>query len=104
LKRLKTLLNKIIAFLRMKIAKDKWKHFFVGIAMGAVLQGFFFYLVHFRLSVSIVLTLIFSVIIGYGFELFSKFTGRGHYEVMDAVAAVIGAVLGMSMIILLQSF
>jgi VanZ family protein len=87
----------------MKIAKDKWKHFFVGIAMGAVLQSFFFYFMRFRLSISILLAFIFSAVIGYGFELFSKFTGKGHYEVMDAVAAVIGAVLGMSLIILLQS-
>ena len=88
----------------MKIAKDKWKHFLVGIAMGAVLQSFFFYLMHFRLSVSVILAFIFSVVIGYGFELYSKFTGQGHYEVMDAVAAVIGAILGMSVIVLLQSF
>lgn len=88
----------------MKIAKDKWKHFFVGIAMGAVLQGFFFYLMHFRLSVSVILSFVFSAVIGYGFELFSKFTGKGHYEVMDAVAAVMGAVLGMSLLILWHLF
>lgn len=87
----------------MKIAKDKWKHFFVGIAMGAVLQSFFFYLMKFHLFLSVVLAFIFSVAIAYGFELYSKFTGKGHYEVMDAVAAVIGTILGMSAIILFQS-
>jgi VanZ family protein len=86
----------------MKIPKDKWRHFFVGIAMGAVLQSFFFYLLHFHLLVSSILALLFSAIIGYGFELFSKFTGKGHYEVMDAVAAVIGAVLGIAGTILLH--
>lgn len=86
----------------MKIAKDKWKHFFVGIAMGAVLQGFFFYLIKLHLLASTLLAFLFSIAIGYGFELYSKFTGKGHYEVMDAVAAVIGAVLGMSAIILLH--
>lgn len=87
----------------MKIAPDKWKHFLVGIVMGAVLQAFFSYLFHSHLVVSLSLSFIFSVAIGYGFELFSKFTGKGHYEVMDAVAAVIGAVLGIGAIALIQS-
>jgi hypothetical protein len=29
----------------------------------------------------------------YGFELFSKITGHGHYEIADAVASIIGAEL-----------
>lgn len=88
----------------MRIAKDKWKHFFVGIAMGAVLQGFFFYLMGFHLLLSLLLAFAFSVIIGYGFELYSKFTGRGHYELLDAVAAVIGALIGILAMILFQRF
>jgi hypothetical protein len=51
---------------------------------------------------SALLAFIFSVVIGYGFELFSKFTGKGHYELMDAVAAVVGAVLGIGSVALIQ--
>ena len=86
----------------MKIAQDKWKHFFVGIIMGAVLQGFFSFLLDDHRSLSTLLALIFSIAISYGFELFSKFTGKGYYEVMDAVAAVIGAVLGMGIVLLIS--
>jgi hypothetical protein len=86
----------------MKIEKDKWKHFYVGIAMGAVLQEFFSYLLHGHHGLALLLAFIFSIVIGYGFELFSKFTGKGHYEVMDAVAAVIGAALGIGAVVLVQ--
>jgi VanZ family protein len=86
----------------MKIAPDKWKHFFVGIVMGAVLQAFFSFLLDGHIGLSILLALFFSIAIGYGFELFSKFTGKGHYDVMDAVAAVIGAILGIGTILLVQ--
>jgi hypothetical protein len=80
----------------MKIAPDKRKHFYVGIAMGAVLQAFFLFLLDAHLWLTIVLALFFSIAVGYGFELFSKFTGKGHYDVMDAVASVIGAVIGIA--------
>lgn len=86
----------------MKIAKDKWRHFYVGILIGAVLQAFFDFLLDERYVFSIVLSLFFSSAIGYGFELFSKFTGKGHYEVMDAVATVIGSVLGIGFVLLFQ--
>jgi len=42
------------------------------------------------------------VIISYGFELFSKFTGKGHYDMYDAVAGIIGGVLGMVIILIVQ--
>lgn len=86
----------------MKIAPDKWKHFYAGIVMGAVLQAFFSFLSDARFGLSALLAFIFSVVIGYGFELFSKFTGKGHYELMDAVAAVVGAVLGIGSVALIQ--
>lgn len=88
----------------MKIAPDKWKHFFVGIVMGVVLQAFFTFLLDDHRLLSIILSIAFSVVIGYGFELFSKFTGKGHYEVMDAVAAVIGSFLGIGAVVLIQAF
>ena len=79
-----------------KIAPDKWKHFFVGIAMGMVLQAIAWW--WFPARIYLATTLVFAVIvfISYGFELYSKFTGHGHYEVMDAVASVIGGILGMA--------
>lgn len=86
----------------MKIAPDKWKHFYVGIVMGGVLQAFFAFLLDAHFGLSILLAFIFSIAIGYGFELFSKFTGKGHYDVMDAVAAVVGAVLGIGAVVLIQ--
>lgn len=88
----------------MKIAPDKWKHFFVGIVMGAVLQAFFSRLLDVHAGLSILLALFFSIAVAYGFELFSKFTGRGQYDVMDAVAGVIGALLGITSILLMQLF
>ena len=88
----------------MKIAPDKWKHFFVGIIMGAVLQTFFAFLLDHHIILSILLAIVFSIAIAYGFELFSKFTGKGHYDVMDAVAGVIGALLGITSVFLIQLF
>ena len=78
-----------------KIAPDKWKHFYVGILMGLVLQaGSLWLLPNWPLlGTSIVLMIV--IAISYGFELFSKFTGLGVYDIMDAVASVIGGVLGM---------
>jgi VanZ family protein len=80
-----------------RIAPDKWKHFWVGIAMGLVLQAFFLYVIPDPLwSVGITLGIV--IIISYGFELFSKITGKGHYEIMDAVASIIGGILGMAIV------
>lgn len=88
----------------MKIAPDKWKHFIVGIIMGAVLQGFFSFLLPAHFGLSILLPIIFSIAIAYGFELFSKLTGKGHYDVMDAVAGVAGAVIGIGIVLLIHAF
>ena len=78
-----------------RIAPDKWKHFYIGILMGLFLQALGCWLApgHFLGSVLVVFSIV--VIISYGFELYSKFSGHGHYEVMDAVAAIIGGLLGM---------
>ncbi len=85
----------------MKIARDKWKHFFVGVVIGCVLQAFFSFLLD-QLIYSLLLSLIFSFAIGYGFELFSKFTGKGHYEFMDAVAVLLGSIPGIGIVFLIQ--
>lgn len=85
-----------------KIEPDKWKHFFVGIAMGVVLQVFFWFLFPGQLLLVSGLALLMVVIISYGFELFSKFSGYGHYDFIDAVAGVIGGILGMAAVFLFQ--
>lgn len=82
----------------MKIARDKWKHFFVGIAMGLLLQGFLYFLLPGHKIIASIIALVIVIAISYGFELFSKFSGKGHYDVMDAVASTIGGVLGMVVI------
>lgn len=81
-----------------KIAPDKWRHFYVGILMGAVLQGVGIWF--FNLDLILVTVIVFLAVcaISYGFELFSKITGKGVYEVMDAVASVIGGVVGMGVV------
>jgi hypothetical protein len=81
-----------------KIAPDKWKHFYVGILMGAALQGLGCWILSDHPVISISLVLLIVIIISYGFELFSKITGFGRYDFMDAVASVIGGVVGMGIV------
>jgi VanZ family protein len=87
---------------RRKIGRDKWKHFFVGIAMGIVLEAFMWFLFPAQIVSSTIVAFITVAIISYGFELYSKFTSKGHYEVNDAIAAIIGGALGMSIILMVE--
>ena len=80
------------------IAPDKWKHLFVGIAMGILFQSAGFWLLGQHHYWAIAITFIFVCAISYGWELLSKFTGRGHYEVMDAVYSITGGLLGMGLV------
>ena len=84
--------------MRKKIAQDKWRHFFVGIAMGIVLKAFLRFLFPEQPVLVTLIAFILVVTISYGFELISKLTGKGHYELNDAVASTIGGVLGMIII------
>ena len=86
----------------MKIEKDKWKHFWVGIAMGVVLQALALWILpgEIFLASSVVFAII--IAISYGFELYSKLTGHGHHEIMDAVAAIVGGVLGMAITLIFR--
>ena len=84
----------------MKIAPDKWKHFYVGIPMGIVLQLAGFFLFPGEVFYGAVFAVIGNVGISYGFELFSLVTGKGHHDFMDAVAAVIGGILGQGAVLL----
>ena len=88
--------------MRKKIGRDKWKHFFVGIVMGIVLQSVGWFLFPKQPVWATVMAFILVIIISYGFELYSKYTGRGHYEVNDAVASAIGGVLGMVILLMVQ--
>ncbi|NSL86056.1 hypothetical protein [Chitinophaga solisilvae] len=78
-----------------KIAPDKWKHFIVGIGMGIVLEVAAMLLFPGQPLIASLAALSVVIVISYGFELFSLVTGRGHYDVMDAVASIIGGMLGM---------
>ncbi|MRG43662.1 hypothetical protein GFS24_00970 [Chitinophaga sp. SYP-B3965] len=84
----------------MKIAPDKWKHFYVGIPMGMVLQLVGFFLFPGQLGYGALFAFVGIVVISYGFELFSLVTGKGHHELMDAVAAVVGGFLGQGVLLL----
>jgi uncharacterized membrane protein YfcA len=85
-----------------RIAPDKWRHFFVGIAMGAVLQAFLLFLLPAHPVLGTLITFLLVIAISYGFELTSKLTRRGHYDLMDAVASIIGGMLGMGFLILFK--
>ena len=84
-----------------RIPPDKWKHFIVGIGMGMFLQGALLYVLHLSLLAGSIWAFVLSILIAYGFELFSLITGKGHYEVMDAVAGVLGALVGMTAVTLI---
>lgn len=81
------------------IQPDKWKHFVVGIAMGAFLQVAGFWLLPYSFAVTTLIVGLLVVAISYGFELFSKLSGLGHYDVKDAIASVIGGIIGMALVI-----
>lgn len=93
----------VIAMIK-NVAPDKWKHFFTGIVMGAMLQAFISFLLkdHFALATTITFILVLGI--SYGFELFSKITGHGHYDFMDAVASSIGGSLGMGVTVFVQVY
>lgn len=84
----------------MRIAPDKWKHFWVGVALGLLFQGLGLWLLPGHTMAVAVANIVAVSVIAYGFELYSKFTGHGHYEVMDAVASVMGGLLGMGVLLM----
>ncbi|HYF31243.1 MAG TPA: hypothetical protein VD993_09000 [Chitinophagaceae bacterium] len=85
-----------------KIQPDKWRHFFAGIVMGVVLQALGWWLLPMQLVMATLLAFVLVIVISYGFELFSKITGHGYHEIMDAVASVIGGVAGIGIILFFQ--
>lgn len=83
-----------------KIKPDKWKHFFVGMAMGAGLELLVVRMFPGWLAIGSVIVFIIIALISYGFELISLVLKRGHYDISDAVASVLGGVLGMGILLL----
>ena len=83
-----------------KIARDKWNHFFAGIIMGVMLEIVLWYFLPLHHGLATILSFIVVVAVSYGFELFSLITGKGHYEFMDAVAAVLGGVVGIGLVLI----
>ena len=86
----------------IKIASDKRKHFWVGMLMGAIFRIFTLWLFPQNYWLGILITFILIVALCYGFELFSLITKIGHYEILDAVAGIIGGSIGMGFILLVE--
>lgn len=80
-----------------KIGKDKWRHFYAGIFMGWVLQLMALHFLPLSWGWSTLIVFVLVACISYGFEVLSLILKKGVYEVADAVATVIGGVLGMVM-------
>ena len=78
-----------------KIGHDKKKHFFVGIPLGSLLQFLSAYFISAETVWSITASFIALVAICYGFELFSLVTGKGHADNLDAIAGILGGIIGM---------
>ena len=86
------------------IPQDKRRHFNVGIEIGLLSETLLLVLIPGHLWMASVITLLVIVVISYGFELFSLYTGHGHYELMDAIAAIAGGIIGMATGFLIVSF
>lgn len=84
------------------IKPDKWRHFETGILMGLVLQFASWKIFAGGTGKTMLLSFIAVIVISYGFELFSKITGLGRYDFMDAVASAIGGVIGILLALLFQ--
>ena len=76
----------------------------MGIGMGAVLQGFASFLLQDQILLATIIAFILVLTISYGFELFSKITGLGRYDFIDAVASAIGGVLGMGLSLFVEFY
>lgn len=84
--------------MRRKIEADKWKHFWVGIPLGFVLQLItFYYFTDAFTAVCAASALL--IIICYGFELFSLIAKLGHHDLLDAIAGIIGGAIGLLVVI-----
>ena len=72
--------------------------------MGAIMLPVSHWLLPFQFRVTAIWVFAAIVAICYGFELFSKFTGWGYYELMDAYAGIIGGVIGMAIATIIMQY
>ncbi len=79
----------------MKLEPDKWRHIIAGFIIGLLLPIAGFYLLGLPLVSNYFLSLFALVVVSYGFEVFSFVTGKGHYDLVDAIVTVIGGLPGM---------
>ena len=70
--------------------------------MGITLQIITGFLMPEHFVVGIIITFSLVITISYGFELYSLIAKKGHYEILDAVAAIIGGIVGMAIILLIE--
>ena len=81
------------------IKQDKWKHFFVGAAMGVLLEAATLYFFPQAVWPGSAAVFLLIALISYVFELFSLLLKRGHYDVLDAVAGAVGGLLGVLLVV-----
>ena len=74
---------------------DKWKHFYVGIPLGALLQAAAIYFIPLHPILNVLIAFLSLFLICYAFELVSLITGKGHYDRIDIVAGVLGGAIGI---------
>lgn len=70
--------------------------------MGLVLQFISWKIFTGNLWLSLSVSVVIVIVISYGFEIFSKITGKGAYDFIDAVASVIGGVIGIACVMIFQ--
>lgn len=85
----------------LNIPPDKWKHIIVGFSLGIVGMAATSWVYPGSFWLPIVLCLGGITLIGFGFEAYSKITGYGHAELMDALATVAGGIIGVGIYLLL---
>ena len=68
--------------------------------MGTVLQLTSFYFLPLNQLLASGVSFLILLAGCYAFELFSLITGKGHYELLDVVAGVIGGVVGIGAVLL----
>lgn len=81
----------------MKMEPDKWRHLIAGFIIGLALPLGGLYVLGLPLLSNYFLSVFGLLLISYGFEIFSYVTGKGHYEMMDAVVTVIGGIPGLAL-------
>jgi len=82
----------------LNIAQDKWKHFYVGFLMSHIFQAGLQLVGSLDFVNALWLNMLLVNIVGFGFELFSFVTKKGHAEIKDALATLSGGVASVLVI------